>query len=109
MENAKVMLMFGVMVGALCLLLGSLIVVGCGDSNTTNGSGGDLVCASDDPSYGNTIDCPGGAETLDFCFNTGNGDCYYVLGGNQVGCGNCIESNFNLGSCTQQAFDLCNQ
>ena len=93
----------------LCFLLGSFVVMGCGDSSGTNGTGGGLVCASDSPEYGNTIQCPSGEQTIDFCVNTGNGDCYYVLGGDQVGCGNCIESNFNLGSCTQQALDLCNQ
>jgi hypothetical protein len=99
--QSKVMSMVGFV---LCVFL----MVACGDSNTTPGfGGGGLVCASDDPEVGDTIDCPSGEKTIDFCIDTGNGSRYYVVDGEQIGCGNCFDGGNNLFNCAQQAVDRC--
>ena len=52
-------------------------------------------------------ECPGGDKTFDFCINTGNGSCYYVVDGAQLDCGNCLESG-TINACAQQAAESCN-
>ncbi|HSN83735.1 MAG TPA: hypothetical protein VLS88_14220 [Polyangiales bacterium] len=95
---------YGSMLG---FALVAFLMAGCGDDNGIGGVGGDLFCASDNPDVGETIDCPSGEQTLDFCVNTRNGNCYYVIGGEQVDCGNCLENDFNIGGCAQDAVALC--
>ena len=68
--------------------------------------GGNLVCASDDPSVGQTLTCPNGSM-LDFCIDIDTGSCFYQVGGQQVSCGNCQENSGVLESCVQQAVALC--
>lgn len=89
----------------LGFVLGALLIAACGDSNGVGG--GDVVCASDNSDVGQTIPCPNGDQTLDFCVDTGSGNCYYVVGGQQANCGNCLENGGNIGSCAQDAIALC--
>ncbi len=90
------------------LTLAALVMImGCGDDNGIGGSGGGLFCASDNPEAGETIDCPSGQETIDFCINSRSGDCYYVIGGDEVDCGNCFDNNNFLTDCAQDAIALC--
>ena len=94
----------GSMIGiALCALL----MTACGDADSIPGFGGGTVCASDDPDAGNMIECPDGEKTFDFCINTSNGSCYYVVDGAQLDCGNCLESG-TITACAQQAAESCN-
>ena len=86
---------------ALCAIL----VAGCGD-DAIPGFGGGTICASDDPEVGNTIECPSGDKTIDFCVNTGNANCYYLVDGEQIGCGNCLESG-SINDCAVQAVERC--
>jgi hypothetical protein len=83
---------------ALC----ALMLSACGDAN-----GGGVICASDDSSAGNVYECPSGDKTFDFCINTRNGSCYYVVDGAQLDCGNCFEGG-SIGTCAQQAAEACN-
>jgi hypothetical protein len=96
------------LISVIGFVLAAFLMVACGDSNGLGGPGGGTVCASDDPEVGNTIDCPSGEETLDFCVNTGSGNCYYVIGGDRVDCGDCFSSGGgNIGNCAQEAIGLC--
>jgi hypothetical protein len=93
----------GSMVGlALCALL----MTACGDPDIP-GFGGGVICASDDSSAGDVVECPSGDKTFDFCINTGNGSCYYVVDGQQLDCGNCFEGN-TVNACALQAAEACN-
>lgn len=85
---------------------GMLLLVGCGD-DAVPGFNGDVICASDNSDVGQTIDCPSGDQTLDFCVDTGSGSCYYEIGGEQVNCGNCIDGSGSIATCAQQAIELC--
>jgi len=92
------------MVGfALC----ALILSACGDADPVRGVGGGLVCASDDSSVGDTFECPRGDKTFDFCIDTGNGSCLYVVDGEQLSCGNCFEGG-TINDCALQAAERCN-
>jgi len=71
-----------------------------------NPGGGNVVCASDDPSVGATLTCPNGSM-LDFCIDVNSGSCYYTVGGQQVNCGNCQENSGVVEACVQQAVQLC--
>ena len=94
----------GSMIGfALCALL----MTACGDANSVAGFGGGTICASDDSGAGDVYECPGGDKTFDFCINTGNGSCYYVVDGAQLNCGNCLEGD-TINICAQQAAEACN-
>jgi len=71
------------------------------------GGGGDVICASDDPSIGGSIiPCPSGGS-LDFCIDQGNGSCYYTIGGNRIQCGNCASGSPDIADCVQRAVELC--
>ena len=92
----------GSMVGlALC----ALMLSACGDA--VPGFGGGVICASDDSSAGDVIECPGGNKTFDFCINTRNGSCYYMVDGERLDCGNCFDGN-TASTCAQQAAEACN-
>jgi predicted small secreted protein len=94
----------GSMIGfALCALL----MTACGDVNDVRGFGGGTICASDDSGAGDMYECPGGEKTFDFCINTGNGSCYYVVDGAQLNCGNCFEGD-TINACAAQAAEACN-
>jgi hypothetical protein len=86
------------------MTLGALLLAACGDSNPA-GFGG-TVCASDDSSVGNTATCPESEQVIDFCINGGNGSCWYVVGGEQVNCGDCFDGA-SITDCAQQAIALC--
>ena len=98
--------MKSILVSVIGFVLSVLLMAACGDSNPAGIGGGGTVCASDDPEVGNTIDCPSGEKTIDFCINTGNGSCYYVIDGEQISCGNCLEGGA-IGSCAQEAIARC--
>jgi hypothetical protein len=70
------------------------------------GGGGDVICASDDPSIGAIIPCPNGAS-LDFCIDQGSSSCYYSIGGNRVECGNCLADPNVIASCAERAVAMC--
>ncbi len=90
------------------MVFGALLLGGCGDSNNTPGfGGGGTICASDDSEVGDTLTCPDSEVMIDFCVNTGNGSCYYEVGGEQVGCGNCFQ-DANLTQCAGDAIERCN-
>jgi hypothetical protein len=89
-------------------VLGVLLVTGCGDSDAVPGFNGQTICASDNSDVGQTIDCPSGEETIDFCVNTSSGNCYYVIGGDQIDCGNCLDGGGFINTCAQEAIDRCN-
>jgi hypothetical protein len=89
------------------LVFGALLLTGCGDSNAVPGFNGQTICASDNADVGQTIDCPSGEQTIDFCIDTGNGNCYYVIGGEQINCGNCIDGGGNFNRCAQEAIARC--
>jgi hypothetical protein len=89
------------------LALCALLMTACGDVNDIPGFGGGVICASDDSSAGDVVECPGGDKTFDFCINTGNGSCYYVVDGEQLDCGNCFEGD-TINTCAQQAAEACN-
>jgi hypothetical protein len=74
--------------------------------NTGGGGGGDVICATDDPSVGAIIPCPNG-QSLDFCIDQGNGDCWYAIGGNRISCGNCFSNQNAIVECAQRAVDMC--
>ena len=80
----------------------------CEDAGTggTGGNGVGTVCASDDASVGDTATCPDSTEVIDFCINGGNGNCYYVVGGENVDCGNCFDGAL-ITTCAQEAIALC--
>jgi predicted small secreted protein len=88
------------------MTLGAFLLTACGDDNPINGVG--TVCASDDASVGDTATCPDSTEVIDFCINGGNGSCWYVVGGEQVSCGNCFDGG-SIQTCVQEAFALCPQ
>jgi len=93
----------GSMIGfALC----ALMLAACGDA--IPGVGGGVVCASDDSSAGDVYECPGGDKTFDFCINASNGSCYYVVDGEQLNCGNCLEGN-TINECAVQAAASCEE
>jgi len=93
----------GSMIGlALCALL----MTACGDAAAVPGFGGGTICASDDSSAGDVYECPGGEKTFDFCIDAGNGSCYYVVDGQELDCGNCLESGA-VTACAQQAAEAC--
>lgn len=81
-------------------------VVGVTYPGSPPGGGGNVVCASDDPSVGTMFTCPNGS-LLDFCINQNAGDCYYSVGGNQVDCGNCLDDPNVVGPCAERAVNLC--
>jgi hypothetical protein len=70
------------------------------------GGGGDVICATDDPSVGAVIPCPNG-QSLDFCIDQGNGDCWYAIGGNRISCGNCLSNQNAIAECAQRAVEMC--
>lgn len=70
------------------------------------GGGGDVICASDDPSIGTIIPCPGG-QSLDFCVDQSNSSCYYSVGGNRIQCGNCLGDSNVIVDCAQRAVEMC--
>lgn len=70
------------------------------------GGGGDVICASDDPSVGTIIPCPNG-QALDFCIDQGAGSCYYTVGGNRIECGNCLADSNVIVDCAQRAVEMC--
>lgn len=70
------------------------------------GGGGDVICASDDPSVGTIIPCPNG-QSLDFCIDQGSGSCYYSIGGNAIQCGNCLGDPNVINDCAQRAVEMC--
>ncbi len=74
-----------------------------GDSG--GGGGGKVICASENPSVGAGIPCPGGG-LLDFCVSKNGSNCYYTIGGQQVNCGNCQDAN-SIIACAEQAAELC--
>jgi len=88
------------------MTLGSVLLTACGDDDPL-GFGG-TICASDDSSVGNTGTCPGSEEIIDFCINGSNGNCYYVVGGEKVQCGDCFDGA-SVTTCAQQAAALCDQ
>lgn len=93
----------GSMVGlALCALL----MTACGDADSIPGFGGGTICASDDSAAGEVYECPDGNKTFDFCINTGNGSCYYVVDGTNLNCGNCLDGD-TINTCAQQAAEAC--
>lgn len=103
-DTRRMKLTLGSMIGfALC----ALMLSAC-DANAVPGFGGGVVCASDDSSAGNVYECPGGDKTFDFCINTSNGSCYYVVDGDQLNCGNCLEGN-TINECAAQAAESCDQ
>ena len=53
--------------------------------------GGNVICASSDPSVGTLLPCGGGTQMLDFCIDQSSGSCYYSVGSQQVGRGAGIE------------------
>jgi hypothetical protein len=75
-------------------------------TGTSGGGGGDVICASDDPSVGSIIPCPNGSS-LDFCVDQGTGSCYYSVGGNAIQCGNCLTGSADIASCAQSAVEMC--
>ncbi len=75
-------------------------------TGSPGGGGGDVICATDDPSVGAVIPCPNGAS-LDFCIDQGNGSCYYTVGGNAVQCGNCLADSNVIADCAQRAVEMC--
>jgi hypothetical protein len=92
----------GSMVGlALC----ALMLSACGDA--LPGFGGGVICASDDDAAGDVFECPGGDKTFDFCIDSGNGNCYYVVDGQQLNCGNCFDGD-TVNACVQEAAEACN-
>jgi hypothetical protein len=70
------------------------------------GGGGDVICASDDPSVGTMLPCGNGTTMLDFCIDQDSGSCFYTVGGQQVGCGNCLSGGFDI-TCAERAAELC--
>lgn len=70
------------------------------------GGGGDVICASDDPSVGSIIPCPNG-QSLDFCIDQGDSSCYYSIGGNRIECGNCLADSNVIADCAQRAVQMC--
>jgi len=70
------------------------------------GGGGNVICATDDPSVGAVIPCPNG-QSLDFCIDQGNGDCWYAIGGNRISCGNCLSNQNAITECAQRAVEMC--
>ncbi len=91
----------------LMMTLGALVLASCGDSDPFGVAGIGLVCASDSADVGDTAECPNG-DVIDFCIDGSNGNCFYVVDGQQVGCGNCFD-NADVIACAQQAIDRCNQ
>jgi predicted small secreted protein len=89
------------------LALCALLMTACGDVNDIPGFGGGTICASDDSAAGEVYECPGGDKTFDFCINTGNGSCYYVVDGEQLNCGNCFDGD-PVNTCALQAAERCN-
>ncbi len=87
--------------------LGAVVLTSCGSSDPTGVAGIGLVCASDRADVGETAECPNG-DIIDFCVDGRNGSCYYVVDGEQVSCGNCLESA-NVTACAQAAVERCNQ
>ena len=92
----------------LRFVFGALLLAGCGSSDSVPGFNGQTICASDNSDVGQTIDCPSGEETIDFCVNTSSGNCYYIIGGDRIDCGNCIDGGGSIGTCAQEAIDRCN-
>lgn len=88
------------------MTLSAFLLAACGDDNPINGVG--TICASDDSSVGNTATCPDSTVVIDFCVNGRNGSCYYVVGGEQVSCGNCADSGA-ITTCVQEAIARCPQ
>jgi hypothetical protein len=70
------------------------------------GGGGNVICATDDPSVGAIIPCPNG-QSLDFCIDQSNGSCYYAIGGNRIECGNCLSNSNVIVDCAQRAVEMC--
>lgn len=91
----------------LIMAFGAVVLASCGDEGPLGVAGIGLVCASDSADVGETAECPNG-DVIDFCIDGRNGNCYYVVDGEQVNCGNCFE-NANVNACVQQAIDRCNQ
>ncbi|MBW2719800.1 MAG: hypothetical protein JRD94_15015 [Deltaproteobacteria bacterium] len=60
------------------------------------------ACGDALPGFG----CPGGDKTFDFCIDSGNGNCYYVVDGQQLNCGNCFEGD-TVNACAQEAAEAC--
>jgi len=73
---------------------------------TPGGGGGNVICATDDSSVGAIIPCPSG-QSLDFCIDQGNGDCWYAIGGNRISCGNCLSNQNAIAECAQRAIEMC--
>lgn len=94
-----------ILVSVMGFGLSVILMTACGDSTPGFGGGG-TICASDDPDVGNTLDCPSGEKTIDFCVNTRNGSCYYVIDGDQIDCGNCAQGG-NISTCAQEAVARC--
>jgi hypothetical protein len=71
--------------------------------------GGNVICASSDPSVGTLLPCGGGTQVLDFCIDQSSGACYYAVGGQQVNCGNCGNGGdiATIQACAQRAVELC--
>ena len=91
------------------MALGALFLGGCGDANTTRGigGGGGTLCASSDGDVGDMLTCPESTEMIDFCIDSGSGNCYYVVGGDEVGCGNCF-ADADITQCALNAIERCN-
>lgn len=92
----------------LMMALGTVLLASCGDEVPGRFTGIGLVCASDNAEVGETANCPNG-DLIDFCINGSNGSCYYEVGGEQVSCGNCFESQNSIAACAQEAVDRCEQ
>jgi len=71
--------------------------------------GGDVICASSDPSVGTALPCGGGTQVLDFCIDQSSGACYYKVGSQQVSCGNCGDGGdvATIQACAERAVALC--
>ena len=100
--------MKSILVSVFGCVLCAFLATACGDADNPAGiGGGGLFCASDDSEVGDTIDCPSGTETIDFCIDSRSGNCFYEVGGEEVNCGNCFDAGNDLTNCAIRAVELC--